>query len=292
MVAKIVKPSFPGHAIAIPDLWSAPFVFASPHSGRHYPQRFLSMSALDLRDLRRSEDAYVDLLLPKASDTGVPVLTARFPRAFVDVNRSPREIDPTVFTSPPYDDLDTQSPRVAAGFGLIPSRAATGADIYTRLLPAQEGRSRMDRCYTPYHNALSELLGLCRHRFGHAILVDWHSMPSMTLGREHLPDVILGDLHGQACTADLRDVWEQGFQSFGFSVGRNLPYAGGYVTRRYGRPAEGIEAIQIEINRRLYLDEERTTRNASRHRALQARLAAVISTVIGAYETPLQWAAE
>ncbi|MEM9234785.1 MAG: N-formylglutamate amidohydrolase [Pseudomonadota bacterium] len=292
MVAKIVKASFPGHILTRPSVWQAPLIFASPHSGRHYPSRFLSSAVLDLNELRRSEDAYVDTLLPNPDDIGVPVLTARFPRAFVDVNRAPTEIDLSMFTTPPTQVKETRSNRVVAGFGVIPRLAAAGRPIYARRLSGHEGTSRMNMCYEPYHLALRGLIDESLSLFGRAIVIDWHSMPSVGANGQDLADVVLGNRYGASCDRFVCGAWEEALTETGLSVRRNAPYAGGYVTSSYGRPAQNVHVLQIEINRGLYLDEFRTLRLGPRYRLLRDRLREAIGQVIANSAPPLRHAAE
>lgn len=292
MAAKIVKATFPGHVLTRPTTWRAPYIFASPHSGRHYPSRFLATTALDLGDLRRSEDAYVDTLLPSPDEIGVPILTARFPRAFVDVNRSPRELDPNMFSSPPAEKMDSTSNRVLAGFGVIPRLAAAGRTIYARRLPGQEGKARLRMCYEPYHQALRSLIDECVERFGMAILIDWHSMPSAGACGQALSDVILGNRYGASCDQDIIDTWDGALSRTGLGTRRNAPYAGGYVTATYGKPRRGVHVLQIELNRRLYMDEVRTVRLASAYHRLTVKLQRAINDVIDDAALPVALAAE
>jgi N-formylglutamate amidohydrolase len=265
LVATLAKKDFPGHAVAMPSAWTSPVVFACPHSGRDYPKSFVSGSRLSLLELRRSEDAYVDLLLPEADAAGVPVLTAAFPRAFVDVNRAPYELDPFLFDAPVGGER-TRSGRVLAGFGVIPKLAAEGRAIYARKLPAQEARARIKWCYEPYHAAMRDLIRRCLTLFGEAVVIDWHSMPSAGAGRT-MPDVVLGDRFGASCGESVVARWEAAFRAAGLSVARNSPYAGGYVTSLYGRPSEGIHVLQVELNRALYMDEAKVARSARFARA-------------------------
>ena len=259
MAATVASEDYPGHEVLRPAAWTSPYIFASPHAGRAYPARFLSASRLTLLELRRSEDAYVDALLPAPDALGVPVLRADFPRAFVDVNRAPYELDPLLFDAPVAADA-ARSGRVLAGFGVVPKLAAEGRAIYARRLPAQEARARIRMCYHPYHAALRALITECLTRFGQATLIDFHSMPSAGAGRS-LPGVVLGDRFGASCEGASVRRWEQAFRAEGFSTARNTPYAGGYVTSLYGRPGEGVQVIQLELNRGLYLDERAVARS-------------------------------
>lgn len=292
MVAKIVKASFPGHILTRPRTWQAPFIFASPHSGRHYPSRFLASSILDLPDLRRSEDAYVDTLLPDADDLGVPVLVARFPRAFVDVNRAANELDPGMFSSAQALSGISRSNRVIAGFGVIPKLAAAGRAIYGRRLPSTEATARMEMCYWPYHETLQSLIDECKSIFGMAIVIDWHSMPSTSANGQPLADIILGNRYGASCDSSICGPWQESFEEVNLNVRRNSPYAGGYVTTTYGRPLKGVHALQIEINRGLYLDENRTHRLGLPYRRLRDQIASAIGKVISGTLLPWRQAAE
>lgn len=260
MVARIVKESFPGHALSRPRHWRQPLIFCSPHSGRDYPRKLLSASPLPLETLRRSEDAYVDQLIPRFAGDLVPVLAAQFPRLFVDVNRAPSELDPSLFSGPVEGASLSRSSRVVAGFGVIPKLAADGRSIYPQRLPASEARNRLRFCYDQYHLALKELIAHGQRTFDRLLVVDWHSMPSTAAGNGELHDIVLGDLFGTSCSENDISLWEEAFVAEGFSVGRNTPYAGGYVASHYGRPAEGVGVLQIEINRGLYMDERRVAR--------------------------------
>lgn len=290
MVARIVKDSYPGHEVSRPEAWYHPMVFSSPHSGRDYPRKLLGLSPLPLETLRRSEDAYVDELLPTFANQMVPVLKARFPRMFVDVNRSPRELDPALFSGTLDDASESRSNRVMAGFGVIPKLAADGRNIYPARLPSSEARTRLKRCFRPYHDTLDALLEEGRKRFGHVLLVDWHSMPSAASASGRLPDIVLGDLYGASCRERDIALFEDAFLAEGFAVSRNTPYAGGYVAAHYGKPDTGLSVLQIEINRGLYLDERRVAR-ARDFDGFAARIEQVVDRVMMAL-TPAAVAAE
>ncbi|MFQ5564199.1 MAG: N-formylglutamate amidohydrolase [Parvularculaceae bacterium] len=250
--------------VLAPGELSSPFIFASPHSGRRYPQDLLRNSKLDRHALRQSEDAYVDLLLASAPRYGAAFMRARFPRAYVDVNRSPHELDPRMFADPLPKSADTRSSRVLAGLGVIPRIVADGHDIYASKLNYFEARRRLSTCYEPYHDALKDLIARARRTFGCAVLIDCHSMPSAGGApfRDGEPriDFVLGDRFGSACAPSLSSLVEQTLSKMGYRVTRNAPYAGGYVAAAYGRPSDGIHVLQIEINRALYLDETRIAR--------------------------------
>ncbi|GGY48990.1 N-formylglutamate amidohydrolase [Parvularcula lutaonensis] len=279
MVARIVKDSYPGHTLSRPADWRQPFIFCCPHSGRDYPRKLLGLSPLPLETLRRSEDAYVDQLIPQMAQDLVPVLGASFPRLFVDVNRSPRELDPLLFSGPLDDASESRSNRVVAGFGVIPKLAADGRQIYPSRLPSSEAKSRLKHCYRPYHKALGGLIEEARRRFPSVLVVDWHSMPSSAGSSGRLPDIVLGDLHGASCTEEQASLWEDAFRAEDFTVTRNAPYAGGYVAAHYGRPADRVGVLQIEINRSLYMDERRVARGRD-FAAFAARIENVIDRVL------------
>jgi N-formylglutamate deformylase len=236
-----------------PARQTVPFVFASPHSGRVYPQSLLDQTRLDATTLRRSEDAFVDELFAGAVALGAPLLAAQFPRAFLDVNRGVAELDPAMFERGLDMKVDAPTPRVAAGLGVIPRIVRDGAEIYRGKLTGADAQARLDRLYKPYHQALAGLMEQTRARFGVAVLIDCHSMPSAL----SVPDMVLGDRYGAACAPAVSNRAEAAFARAGFSVARNTPYAGGHTTAQYGRVASGFHALQIEINRALYLDEDR-----------------------------------
>lgn len=246
---------------------TVPAVFASPHSGRDYPADFIAASRLDSTAIRQSEDAFIDDLFAAVPRYGAPLLRARFPRAYVDANRDPFELDPEMFEDSLPDYADTSSPRVAAGLGTVARVVASGYDIYRTKLRVADALGRIETCYKPYHAALTRLIEETRRKFGVCLLVDCHSMPSVGGPLDRDPggqrvDMVLGDRHGAACAAQIVDLAERTLAGLGYKVLRNAPYAGGYTTRHYGRPAAGIHALQIEINRSLYMDEARICRSA------------------------------
>ncbi|MGN6150078.1 MAG: N-formylglutamate amidohydrolase [Rhizomicrobium sp.] len=244
--------------LVLPEQQRVPFVFASPHSGRVYPDSFAAVSRLGAIGLRRSEDAFTDKLFASAVELGAPMIAARFPRAYVDANRAPGELDPVMFDGALTVPVDPPGTRVNAGLGVIPRIVRDGAEIYRAKLPASEAEMRLAHLYRPYHAALSTLLEDTRARFGCAVLIDCHSMPSAAA----IPDAVLGDRYGMSAAHALMRKAEYDFERQGFTVARNTPYAGGYSTHLYGRPMLGLHALQIEINRALYLDEDRIEPNA------------------------------
>jgi N-formylglutamate deformylase len=235
---------------------TVPFVFASPHSGRSYPESFVAMSRLGATALRRSEDAFVDELFCGAVALGAPMIAARFPRAFLDANRAPAELDSAMFDGALAMAVDMPSPRVTAGLGVIPRIVRDGADIYRGKLPPRDAEARLSKLYRPYHAALAELIEETRAQFGVAVLIDCHSMPSAAA----IPDIVLGDRYGMAAAPAVTRAAEIAFEAQGFSHARNAPYAGGYTTHLHGRRDRDVHALQVEISRALYLDEERIAR--------------------------------
>ena len=230
-------------------------VFSSPHSGADYPEDFLNGSSLTPQQLRSSEDAFVDRFV---GDTlGAPVLCARFPRAYVDLNRAPDELDPALIKGASGAPTN---PRIAAGLGVIPRVVADGRAIRVGKMPQAEAVARLNRYYHPYHNALREMIAEQKRRFGTCTLFDLHSMPRSVLPNGPFSgkvEVILGDRYGTSCDPWLGAAVAAIFKEAGFKVARNAPFAGGFITRHYGAPRNGVNALQIEIDRSLYMDEKR-----------------------------------
>lgn len=235
-----------------------PLVFASPHSGRHYPDDLMSAAVLDAVSIRRSEDAFVDDLIAEAPAHGAALITANFARAYVDLNREPFELDATMFADEVPEFARGRTARVAAGLGTIARVVSEGQEIYHRKLMYAEAETRIAGAYRPYHEALEILIAEARAAHGFAILVDWHSMPSAAAksgARDRPSDMVLGDRFGAACAGVVPNRVERALADMGYRVTRNTPYAGGYTTEHYGKPHRGVHAIQVEINRALYLDE-------------------------------------
>jgi N-formylglutamate deformylase len=256
---------------------SSAVVFASPHSGCDYPESFVRRSILDAQTIRSSEDAYVDRLFDCVPRYGAPFLVAGAPRAFLDLNRDAAELDPALIRGVPKTG---HNPRVASGLGVIPRVVSNGRPIYSGKLSLAEAENRIEGYWRPYHTQLQALMDASRERFGRAILIDCHSMPHEAVrntaciggGR---PEIVLGDRFGASAEPDIVDSIEEAFTRAGLRVARNTPFAGAYVTRQYGRPARKQHAIQIEIDRALYLDE-RTIRPNRNFEAFKS----VIETVV------------
>ncbi|MEJ1160189.1 N-formylglutamate amidohydrolase [Prosthecomicrobium sp. N25] len=270
--------SDPPFEVLTPDEIRVPFLFNSPHSGTGYPQSFLDASRLDGRRIRRSEDSFVDELFGSVPAHGAPLMRANFPRAYLDVNREPYELDPKMFTGrlPAYANV--RSLRVAGGLGTIARIVAEQEEIYARPLEVDEALERIEGIYKPYHAALRKMLARLHVSFGYAVLVDCHSMPSVIRGLDQRsrPDIVLGDRYGTSCWSGLVDSAVEILTGLGYAVARNKPYAGGFITEHYGRPGKGLHALQIEINRALYMNEDTYEPHAG-----FGRLAADLSTFVG-----------
>ena len=253
------EPAFTLHA---PATQTAPLVFVSAHSGCRYPAAFLAAARLDAQALRRSEDSFVDELFDAAPRLGAPLLAAHFPRAFCDPNREAWELDPEMFEGalPPW--VNTTSARVGAGLGTIARIVGAGEPIYREKLPFAEAEARVRECWEPFHAALRAAIARTMARFGACLLIDCHSMPGMSMTARNAADFVLGDAHGTACAPPVTRRVERLLSRQGYAVRRNDPYAGGFITRHYGRPREGVHALQVEICRALYMDERRIERSA------------------------------
>src|SRR6202140_2313740 len=248
-----------------PVEWRGPAVFNSPHSGSVYPRAFLGTTRLDIATLRRSEDSFVDELVAGVVGRGYPLMRAHFPRCYVDVNREPYELDPRMFDGRLPSFANTRSMRVAGGLGTVARVVGDAQEIYDQRIAVADALHRIDSLYKPYHRALRRLFTRLHRNFGAAMLVDWPSMPSTTGARDERPraDLVLGDRYGTSCVPIVAETIEETMRGFGYAVSRNKPYAGGFITEHYGNPASGLHAIQLEINRALYMDERRYERSAS-----------------------------
>jgi len=286
----------PPFEIVEPAEWRAPIIFNSPHSGSIYPEEFLNASRIDLPTLRRSEDSFMDELIADLSARGFPVVRVNFPRSYVDVNREPYELDPRMFAGRLPSFANTRSMRVAGGLGTIPRVVGDGQEIYRERLAVDDALTRIETLYKPYHRALRRLINRVHQSFGTVVVVDCHSMPSIGVSRDEprRPDVVIGDRYGTSCASLLPDRVEATMSRLGYSVGRNKPYAGGFITEHYGNPASGLHAIQLELNRAIYMDERRREKGprfeqvASDFMALAEALATVPLGDLG----PFQAAAE
>jgi N-formylglutamate deformylase len=261
MTALAVNDFDPPFEIVEPSDVVTPLVFNSPHSGRTYPKAFIDASRLDAMTLRRSEDSFVDELMAPVVGLGAPLMKAHFPRAFLDVNREPYELDPRMFEGRLPSFANTRSMRVAGGLGTIARVVGDSQEIYARRLPVEDALLRIELLYKPYHRSLQRLIQRAHRRFGMAVLVDCHSMPSCH-GRDDQPkaDFVIGDRYGTSASGLFADVVDHVLRNRGYVVTRNKPYAGGFITEHYGNPAANCHALQIEINRSLYMDERKLER--------------------------------
>jgi N-formylglutamate amidohydrolase len=252
----------PPFEVLEPAEWRGPVVFNSPHSGNIYPRAFLTASRLDVPTLRRSEDSFVDELAIGVVRRGYPLMRAYFPRCYVDVNREPYELDPRMFEGRLPSFANTRSMRVAGGLGTVARVVGDAQEIYSQRIPVDDAIRRIEWLYKPYHRALRRVFTRVHRDFGAAVLIDCHSMPSTAGSKDERPrsDVVLGDRYGTSCVAAVAEVAEATLRGQGYSVSRNKPYAGGFITEHYGNPSAGLHAIQLELNRALYMDERRFER--------------------------------
>ncbi len=265
-------------------------VFASPHSGRDYTWSFLRRSVLNEHAIRSSEDAFVDQLFDCAPQFGATFLKAGAPRAFVDLNRARDELDPALIEGVRRIG---HNPRIASGLGVIPRVVANGRAIYRGKMSLHEAEERIRDYWEPYHAKLQALLDTAHARHGQTVLIDCHSMPHEAMdgvaraGMKR-PDVVLGDRFGAAASGDVVDRIEAAFASAGFIVTRNAPFAGAYITQAYGKPAKGQHAVQVEIDRSLYMNEKLIRPNGD-FEAVRTALQSVIEEVaqIGQGRIPL-----
>ncbi len=276
-----------------PDRRETPVIFSSPHSGKDYPAALLLRSPLDEHVIRSSEDAFVDELFARAPLWGAPLITARFPRAYIDLNRAADELDPALIEGvvrAPHN------PRVSSGLGVIPRVVANGRAIYSGKIPLREAQMRIDALWHPYHQALRVLIDESMTLFGEAVLIDCHSMPHEAIEAQARPgqprpEVVLGDRFGAAAGREVMDLVESAFQDAGLRVARNAPFAGAYIAQAYGRPSRSQHVVQIEIDRALYMDEARIQRRPD-FAQFEALMAGVISRIAGFGRHSLPLAAE
>jgi len=263
-VAAILEAFTPPVSVLRPLEQQTAFVFSSPHSGRIYPRQFRDASRLDPIALRRSEDCYVDELIAPVVAHGAPVISALFPRAYLDVNREPYELDPELIQGKLPEYANTQSIRVVGGLGTIARIVADNEEIYRTKVPVDVAMARIEHLYKPYHAGLAGLLDSTRRQFGYAVLIDCHSMPSTSASQpsSNRPDFVLGDRFGISCDSRLTRLVRETLTAMGYDVQLNRPYAGGFITEHYGRPLRGLHALQIEINRSLYVDEATLERSS------------------------------
>lgn len=279
-----------GHQIETPSVWHGAVVFASPHSGSIYPAGLLERSNLSAHQLRRNEDIFIDHLFHSSVAAGAPFIRALFPRVIVDVNRAEDELPTQWAEQIGQAEYSQPTARAAAGLGVVPTYLSETLPIYTRPPEIEEVRNRLSRLYHPYHAALRDLIQDSIARFGRTLLVDCHSMPGFAPMGSRRPDIILGDRFGTSCHSDTLSLFRDLFTRAGYSVGINYPYAGGHTTSHYGKPDQGIEAIQIEVNRDLYVNPV-TLSPKSGYVQLTENLR-IITQEIVAFATPQDLAAQ
>src|SRR5437660_5476706 len=265
MADHLVAELDPPFEVLEPAEWRGPIVFNSPHSGRVYPPAFLESARLDLATLRRSEDSFVDDLIVGVVRRGHPIMRAHFPRCYVDVNREPYELDPRMFDGRLPSFANTRSMRVAGGLGTVARVVGDAQEIYGQRIPVDDAMRRIEWLYKAYHRAMRRLFTRVHRDFGAAVLVDCHSMPSTAGAKDERPraDIVIGDRYGTSCVAAVAETIDATLSGRGYAVSRNKPYAGGFITEHYGNPAVGLHAIQLELNRALYMDERRYECTAS-----------------------------
>lgn len=283
----------PAFRLDLPTEITSSVVVASPHSGRHYAASFMAATVLDARAIRSSEDAFVDRLVATAPALGAPLLAAEWPRAYLDLNRAADELDPSVIHGV---GRSVQTPRISSGLGVVPRVVANGRAIYGGKLTLAEAQARITQIWEPYHTELSRLMDEARAEYGQAVLLDFHSMPheamdSVARPGTPRPQVVLGDRFGASAGTNVVDVLEQGFLEAGLIVSRNAPFAGAYITQRYGRPSQGLHAVQVEIDRALYMDE-RSVRPSAEFDEVQSIVGQVLARVIDALPGRVALAAE
>jgi len=284
----------PAYRLEMPEPQTGPVIVASPHSGRYYPWGFARSTILDERTIRSSEDAFVDMLVSEAPAMGAPLLAAEYPRAYIDLNRSCDELDPAVIA-----DLARvpSNPRVSSGLGVIPRVVANGRLIYRGKMRLREAEERIEQVWRPYHACLDGLMQATRAEYGTAILLDFHSMPGDALDAvarapgAPRPDVVIGDRFGASASGDVVDALEAAFQGTGLVVSRNTPFAGAYIAQHYGRPSRDRHAIQIEIDRGIYMNEALIRPNGN-FRHVKALLTGVLGRMIGDFGGAVPVAAE
>lgn len=279
--------------LELPTAQTTSMVFASPHSGRYYSDAFKAHSVLDDATIRSSEDAFIDKLIECAPKFGAPLIHATYPRAYLDLNRACDEMDPAVVAGV---RSTAHNPRILSGLGVIPRVVANGRAIYRGKIPLDQAMERIENVWRPYHENLQNLLVKTRAQFGEATLVDVHSMPHEAAeGASHpkgvRPEIVLGDRFGASANGEIVDRIESVFLDAGLKVSRNAPFAGAYIVQQYGRPSQRQHALQIEIDRSLYMNEKHIRPNTN-FLAFQKLMAQVVCEITNIGRKTLPLAAE
>ena len=277
-LSELPQPPRPAFEIQRSRSAVAPVIYASPHSGAHYPQEMQDLLSVPLSDLRRTEDAFVEELYSAAPELGGILIHGVYGRAYVDLNRDARELDASMFIDGAPRVAGMPSARGKAGRGCLPRVGASGRDIYAGQITRADGAFRLSEVHDRYHEALQRETEALKADWSDVFVIDCHSMPSRQPGRSNMPDIVLGDRFGSSCSARLTSLVERFFRRHNLSVARNAPYAGGYTTRRYGRPRRGTHVLQIEINRGLYMDEIAIEKSAG-FAKLQSQLTELIQEI-------------
>ena len=264
-----------------PEVQTTSMVFNSPHSGRSYSESFLKNSLLKKPEIRASEDAYVDDLFSSVTEFGAPLLTAVAPRAFVDLNREADELDRGIIQGVNKNILNS---RVLSGLGVIPRIVSKGNNIQSGKMTIEQANLRLDKSYFPYHYKLKKLLDQTKLEFGKVILIDCHSMPmrsthSLRSSDGKSPNIVLGNRFGSSCSSDIMEQIKSSFEDAGFRVSQNIPFSGAYILKNYGRPSINQHAIQIEIDRGLYLNEK-LVEKSDKYYDLKYKLKTVIRDIV------------
>ena len=251
------------HTIVEPSTLTSGVVFALPHSGRDYGVSFLNQSILDKISIRSSEDAFLDQLIDGIEKYGAPKIIANAPRAFIDLNRSTDELDPALISG---IKNNIRSPRISSGLGVIPRVVSHGKEIYRGKLSLEQAQSRIEYYWKPYHKDLSNLLKRAQSIYGQSLLIDMHSMPHEAVSTQSsfikAPEIVVGDRFGMSSDPEFTNLIVSILKQHGFRVAKNTPFAGAFITKHHGKIKERTHAIQLEIDRSLYMDEERILPNS------------------------------
>ena len=251
------------HTIVEPATLTSGVVFALPHSGRDYGVSFLNQSILDKISIRSSEDAFLDQLIDGIEKYGAPKIVANAPRAFIDLNRSTDELDPALISG---IKNNMRNPRISSGLGVIPRVVSHGKEIYRGKLSLEQAQSRIEYYWKPYHKDLSTLLKRAQSIYGQSLLIDMHSMPHEAVSTQSsfisAPEIVVGDRFGMSSDPEFTNLIVSILKQHGFRVAKNTPFAGAFITKHHGKIKERTHAIQLEIDRSLYMDEERISPNS------------------------------